>query len=82
MIIQIIILLIAIPVGLLIAYLARDELIQGRFYFKIISIASFIISISFYIKQSYIIANTSFFILIISAISLMQSHNKKLTGKA
>ena len=44
-----IILLAAIPVGYLIAYLAKDELIQGRKWFRILIIAGFLAGAWLYI---------------------------------
>ncbi|MDP1695962.1 MAG: hypothetical protein Q8L29_03545 [archaeon] len=78
---EIIILLIAIPIGYLIAWTARDELLAGRIWFKLLIIASFITAIVFYMMEKRYIVFSSAFIAIISGISLWKSYNKKWTKK-
>lgn len=81
MIWEIIILVLAIPVGYLIALLCRDELVAGRVWFEIIILLSFVLGIAYYIKGESYIAWTLAFISIIALISLMKSYDKKWTRK-
>ena len=78
-IILVIILLLAIPTGYLIAYLARDELKQGKSWFRILIISSIIIGIGAYFFGNNVIAFTCGFIFIISLVSLLKSYDKKWT---
>jgi len=74
----ILILATSIPVGLLLAYLCRDELVPGRKWFKILSIVSLflaLILLLFYRKPEIIL--TLVYICITSLISLYLSYNKK-----
>ncbi len=73
MIFEIIILLLAIPVGYLIAWLSYDELAAGRKWFRILIITSILAGIWFYLIGMKHIAFTSGFILIVSLISLIKS---------
>lgn len=80
-IIDIIILLLAVPTGYLIAYLAKDELVIGRRWFILIIIVAFIGEIiSFFWLYSYITLALAF-IIIATFISYKKSFDKKWTGK-
>ncbi len=81
MLIEIIILILGIPVGYLISWLAKDELIEGRKWFKIVIIASFILGVWFFLTDSVAIAFTLFFICIFSFVSYHKSFDKKWTKK-
>ncbi len=74
--IDFIIILLSIPVGFLIAWLARDELIEGFFYMKLLFALSLILVIasSFYDE---VLTKTMGFISIVSFISLMKSFDNK-----
>jgi len=75
-----VILLSGIPVGYLLAWLCRDELVDGRKYFFIIAILSLILSvITFFIFIPA--ALTLLFILIVSLISFWKSYDKRLVKK-
>jgi len=76
-----IILILAIPSGYLIAWLARDELIQGRFWFKVLIYLSLIIGVIFYFLERFYISLTMGFIIVVSAISLRKSYDKKWVKK-
>ena len=78
MLIEIIILLLAIPTGFLIAALTKDELIQGRKWFKILILASILGVFGFWIYGFPYISWTCGFILIVSLISLIKSEDKIL----
>jgi hypothetical protein len=73
MILEIGLIVFAIPIGFLISYLARDELIKGRLWFKLLALASLVVSISFYFKQGMVIGNTSLFVFILSGVSYLMS---------
>lgn len=81
MIYEIIILLIAIPIGYLIAWTARDELVQGRKWFKILIVLTFLCSVVFYIREERYSILAAAFIAIVSGISLWKSFDKKWTKK-
>lgn len=72
--IEIIILILAFPVGFLIAWLAHDELVQGRRYLGILIIASFSAGIWFYLIGEKTLLFSSLFILIVAAISFVKSY--------
>jgi len=73
MILQIIILVLAIPMGFLIAWMAKDELIVGRKYFRILVILGIIGLIGFWIYGFKEIALTCGFIGIVSLVSYVKS---------
>ncbi|MGV8142319.1 MAG: hypothetical protein ACP5NS_01640 [Candidatus Pacearchaeota archaeon] len=69
------VLLLSIPTGLLVAWLARDELLDGRKYFKFL-IALSIFLIFFFITYEYIVVSLGF-IVISTWISLIKSYDPK-----
>lgn len=73
---NIFILVLAIPVGYFIAYLAREELVQGRFWFKILIILSFVGAIGSWVYGFSVLAWTFGFILILALVALRQSFVK------
>jgi hypothetical protein len=77
MMFEILLLVLAIPAGFWIAWLARDELVQGRKWFRILIIVSIIGIIGFWIYGFPYISFTMGFILIVSFISLAKSDDKK-----
>jgi len=77
MIWEVFFLILGIPVGFLIAWLGRDELIQGRKWFKAIVWVSIILGIIFIILERFYISWTMGFIMIVSGISLWKSYDKK-----
>ena len=81
MIIQVILLILAIPVGYLIAWMARDELIAGRKWFRIIFIASIALSGLFWLLGNGYISISLVFIAIVVLISLIKSEDKRWTKK-
>ncbi len=72
----IVILLLAFPLGYLLAYLARDELVEGRKWFKLLAFVSGIFAIIF-LFFSLATSLTLVFISIVSLISLIKSYDKK-----
>lgn len=81
MMIELIVLLLAIPVGLLVAYMARDELVDGRKWFTYIFIIGFLAGMWFFLIGKNIEMYSSFFISIISIVSYIKSFDKKWTRK-
>ena len=68
-------LLLSIPVGFLIAWLARDELIQGRNYLLVLLILTFIGMIIFLRNETVVL--TLGFICITTWISYLKSFDSK-----
>lgn len=81
MIIKIIILILAIPAGFFVSYLARDELVQGRNWFLALIILSGICGIVLSGFGFVPEALTSFFVTIFSIVSYWKSFDKKWTRK-
>jgi len=84
--IAIILVLLAFPVGYLLAYLARDELIAGKKYFKMVIVAGIVSIVCFIIfeiedKLRNSLTLTVIFIIIVSLISLIKSKDKKFVKK-
>jgi len=69
-------LFLAIPIGYLLAYLTKDELVAGRKYFKLISFLCSLMALIF-LFFSLTIALTLVFISIVSSVSLAKSYDKK-----
>lgn len=72
----VIILISAVPLGYLLAYLCRDELKQGRKWFKLLVFVSVLLAVIF-LFFNLAIALTLFFISIVSLISLIKSYDKR-----
>ena len=68
--IEISLLVLAVPVGFLIAKLTGDEMKHGRKYFKILSVASLFGIVLFSLLRIEYLAYTFGFMLIVSFISL------------
>jgi hypothetical protein len=81
MIYQICLLVLAIPVGFLIAWLCRDELLSGRVWFRVLIIVSILSAIYFYLIGNSVITFSCLFILIISLVSFIKSFDKKWTKR-
>ena len=81
MLIELIILTVSVPVGFLLAWMARDELIQGRKWFKVIIIASFLAGIWFFLTDFNAGVYTCAFILIATFVSYWKSFDRKWTRK-
>lgn len=73
MLVEIGILLLAIPTGYLIAWLARDEIVEGKFWFRVLIILSIVVGLWFYLTGQRYITWTTGFILIVSLISFVKS---------
>ena len=78
---EIIVLLLAIPVGFLIAWMARDELIEGKRYFRFLIIFSILGVIGGWLYGRSVEALTFGFIGIVSLVSFIKSEDKKWTKK-
>ena len=73
MVLELIILLLGIPTGILIAWLARDELIDGFVYIKILFVLS-LIAVMFF--ENEVITLGLGFICIVSFISVLKRFDK------
>jgi len=73
MIIEIILLILGIPVGLLIAWMCKDELKQGFRWFRMLVILSLVLALFFWIYGIGYIALTCAFIAIVSLISVIKA---------
>jgi drug/metabolite transporter (DMT)-like permease len=71
MIIEILILIAGIPVGLYIAWLASDELKEGRKYFRILVIIGLIGAVGFWLYGRNVEAFSSGFIAVVSLTGLL-----------
>ncbi|OIO80417.1 hypothetical protein AUJ84_03595 [Candidatus Pacearchaeota archaeon CG1_02_32_132] len=79
MILNLLILFLGVPIGLLIAWLARDELKQGRKWFRIMIILSLLGGLWFWLIGRVYISLTWGFIFIIVLVALAKSQDKKWT---
>ena len=77
-ILSVAILILAIPTGYLIAYLTKDELKQGKNWFRLLLILSLIVGLGAYFFGNNLIALTCGFVFIMSLISFIRSNAKKL----
>lgn len=75
MITEIILLLLAIPTGFILAWLAKEELREGRKWFKTLVIASAALASFFWIFGVRYASLTLVFIAIASLISLIKGKN-------
>jgi len=75
MLIEVILLLMAVPIGYLIAYLTKEELRKGRIWFRAVFDVSILLAALFIILKIYYLAWTFGFIMICSAVSLWKSHD-------
>ncbi|MEI6732078.1 MAG: hypothetical protein WCK90_05380 [archaeon] len=75
------ILILAIPVGFLVAWMARDELLQGRKWFIAICWVSAVLAIIFLFLKNQVYAFSLGFIFIVSLVSYWKSFDKKWTKK-
>ena len=81
MILEIGISVLAIPAGFLIAWLARDELEQGRAWFGLLALLSFLGILLFWFFNYLDLVFTALFIEIVACISLFMSYNKRWTRR-
>lgn len=80
MILELLILACAIPVGFVIAWFARDELTEGRKWFRILVIASILFGIWFYLIGMIPEMYGSLFVGIVSFVSFVKSYNRRWTA--
>lgn len=78
---ELFIVLLSVPTGYLVSYMARDELIQGRKWFKAIIMIFVILGTWFFLTGKEHIAFTSLFIVIMAFISYVKSYDKKFISK-
>lgn len=78
---SVVIVLLGIPVGYLISWMARDELVQGRVWLRTLLTIGAILAIWFYLVKIYYISLTCVFVFIIAFIGYTKSFDKKWTKK-
>jgi len=75
------ILITAFPAGYFLAWLCKEELVDGRKWFKIINYCLFVILISLLIFYRNIsIIFTVIYMIIVVFVSLLEGKNKKFVG--
>jgi Ca2+/H+ antiporter len=74
--IDLIIILLSIPIGFLISWLARDELIEGHKYIKLLFFVSFIL-MTFFSFYDEVLTKTTGFVCIVSFISVIKRFDKR-----
>ncbi len=79
MIIEISLLILAVPVGFLIAWMTGDELVAGRKWFMVLLVISIVAGIGFCVFGYGYVGWTFGFIAVVSFISLMKSKDKSWT---
>ena len=77
LVIGILVLLLGVPIGLYLAKSTKEELFQGREWFKLIIVISFIGSIVSLILRNDVLFFSFLFILIVTSMSLKRKRNKK-----
>jgi len=79
---NIFLLITAIPVGYFLAWLCKDELVDGRKWFKIILVCLFVCLVLFLIffRNMNAILSVSYMI-IVTFIAFMKGQDKKFVGK-
>lgn len=78
---NLIILVLAIPVGYLIAYLCRDELVQGRKWFKLVTAVFTVLGFVLLLFKLYVEGLSSLFIAIVAVIALIKGRDKNWIRK-
>ena len=81
LILTLILLVLSIPTGFLIAYMARDELVQGRKWFITLILLSLFTGIVLLIARSYAGVLACLFIVMVALISYKKSFDAKWTIK-
>jgi hypothetical protein len=76
MVLLILLLLLTIPAAILVAWLARDELIDGRRWLFILTIISAVSMIVFFVRSETLYALYSIIVLIFSGVSWLLSYRK------
>lgn len=71
--IEIVLLLLAIPAGLVISHLAKDELKSGEKWLLLLVVICVFFALIFYFAENYAASWTSGFALIVGAVSLYKS---------
>ena len=80
MIINILIICLAVIMGFVISYYTKEEIVEGRVWFKILLVISVILGGIFYYKDINYLWMTFLFIFIITGISLIRSYYIRKNG--
>ena len=75
------VLLLSIPIGLLVAWLCRDELVAEKRWFKVIMVASAIIALVMLFFGNFVVVLTMIFFFIITLVSYIKSFDVKWTKR-
>jgi hypothetical protein len=85
LLIEIIVLLLGIPIGFLLSWMARDELVIGRQWFRMMLIVSSGMAMLFFLMRDYVYGRifgfSISFIFIVTAVAYLMSFNKTWTKK-
>ena len=81
MIWEIILLVVAVPVGYLLAWLCKEELVEGRKWFRVLFVVFVILSVWFFLIGQKVMALTSVFIVIVAIVNYVLSSDKKFVKK-
>lgn len=79
MILEILLIIAAVPLGLLIAWLVKDELVAGKIYFKAIMIFSALLAFAAYDYNKIPESLSLVFIFIVALVALVKSRDKSWT---
>jgi len=75
---SVLLLVTAVPIGLLLAWLCKDELVDGRKWFRlIIYVSAILFLICLFVYNSIIVLGSFVYLMILSAVALKKSYNKK-----
>ncbi len=80
-VLTLIVLGLAVPVGFLVSWFARDELVPGRVWLRMLVIVSVASVLWFWLTKNPAEALTSLFILIVSSVGLVKSKDHSWTRK-
>ncbi|MSS74601.1 hypothetical protein EXS73_00070 [Candidatus Pacearchaeota archaeon] len=81
MILDFVVVLIAIPVGYLLAWLAREELVPGRVWFQRLAVISLVLGMGLWAYGMPTGLILGLFLAILAFIAYCQSFNRRLTTK-
>ena len=76
MIIELLLIVAAVPLGLLIAWLVKDELVAGKIYFKAIVILSALLAFAAYYYNKIPESLSLVFVFIVELVALVKSGDK------
>jgi hypothetical protein len=81
MLVEIGLIVLAFPLGYWISWMARDELVYGRFYFLVLIIACAVLGIFSFVYEKEVWGYSLFFILVFTIPGYWKSFDKKWTKR-